>query len=34
MVRAAGFEVKDLYGDYTGRSLTPQSPRAIIIAQR
>ena len=26
--------LKDLYGDYTGRSLTPQSPRAIITAQR
>lgn len=34
MIRASGFDVKDMYGDYGGRPLTPQSPRAIVVAQR
>jgi SAM-dependent methyltransferase len=34
MVCESGFDVRDIYGDYGGGPLTPQSPRAIIIAQR
>jgi SAM-dependent methyltransferase len=34
MVRATGFIVTDLVGDYAGAPLTPQSPRAIVFARR
>jgi hypothetical protein len=33
MIRAAGAEVRNQFGDYQGGPLTPASPRAMIFAQ-
>jgi SAM-dependent methyltransferase len=34
MVHVSGFDVQDVYGDYAGHALTPESPRSIVIARR
>jgi SAM-dependent methyltransferase len=34
MVDASGLEIRRLFGSYDGRPLTPESPRAIVFAQR
>jgi hypothetical protein len=34
MVDASGLEIRRLFGAYDGRPLTPESPRAIVFAQR
>jgi SAM-dependent methyltransferase len=34
MARATGLLVRDAFGDYAGRGLSPESPRAILFAQR
>jgi hypothetical protein len=34
MLRTVGFDVTELFGDYTGGAWRAASPRAIVVARR